>query len=404
MFCTYAQFKYSLTRLDLSKNRIRADKFSYKIALFDELKELDLSENLFDQIPCILPKNLEVLKFNQNKIRTLMTKPIATLARNDDEILSILGLSHLIKTKKNAISKSITIDLLNENLEEEKEKQAKAKESMYDQPDVDRREDFVLPHVFYLRNLKELYLAHNNILEVPHDFSILNTNLRLLDLSFNQISNVGVSLCRGFSNLKTLNLESNRIKDLSEKLRELNELEYLNLKNNKLVSLNYEICFELKKLKELYLSGNQIESLPAYSPNKKPPKKSASEHRSKTPGTDHQTRDLTPSQASLIASMAKNSNNKQKNRVESSAAGAGAQTPSKTLYSFNLPDLQKIDLSSNRFRADFSLYNSFALCSELTEIDLSGNMVIMTGACFLLNLLKIEHFRLHFWKQVMPMS
>jgi hypothetical protein len=41
-----------------------------------------------------------------------------------------------------------------------------------------------------------------------------------------------------------------------------------------------------------------------------------------------------------------------------------------------LPSLNKIDLSNNKFRADFPLYNAFALCSRLTEIDLSCNKIV----------------------------
>jgi Leucine-rich repeat (LRR) protein len=328
------------------------------------LKELDLSENAFEQIPCILPKNLETLNFNNNKLRTLMTKPIAGTVRNDEEVLAILGLNSIFKSKKNAMSKKINIDLLTANENAHAEKEA-ARESLYDQPDVDKREEYVLPHVFYLRNLKHLHLAHNCIVDVPADFSILNSNLETLDLSYNTLTQVGVSLCRGFSNLKRLNLEANKIRDMSDKVRELNELEYLNLNNNKLTTLIYEVCFDLKKLKELYLSGNQIDQMPKFASTRKLKIKSAA---SKSSGNEY--RALTPSQAQLISSLKSGGSS---NRGE----GANSAVPVKpySMYTFNLPHLCKIDLSFNRFRTEFPLYNTFALCPRLTEIDLSNNKV-----------------------------
>ena len=370
IFCAFAQFKRTLQRLDLSKNQLKLEKFSYKIALFEELKELNLSENQFEQIPCILPKNLETLNFNKNKIRTLMTKPMAQQARSDEEILAILGLNNLFKRKKNAISKMTSINLLG-NTEEIELENKKAKELMYDQPEVDKREEFVLPHVFYLRNLKQLHLANNNIIDVPHDFSILNSNLELLDLSFNQINQVGVSLCRGFSNLKWLSLESNRIRELSDKLCELNELEYLNLSNNRLSSLNFELCFDLKRLRELHLSGNFLERLPLF--RNKSRKSLALEQQQK----QQNHRALTPSQAQLISSLNKqqssnNTKNANKNEINATAAES---TKSPSLFTFNLPQLAKIDLSKNKFKTDFSLFTTFALCSRLTDIDLSSNKV-----------------------------
>ncbi len=292
-----------------------------------------------------------------------MTKPIAGTVRNDEEVLNILGLNAIFKSKKNAMSKKINIDLLtaNENTQVEKEK---AKESMYDQPDVDRREEYVLPHVFYLRNLKNLHLAYNNIQDIPADFSILNSNLESLDLSFNLLTQINVSLCRGFSNLKFLNLESNKIKDMSDKLRELNELEYFNLNNNRLVTLSYELCFDLKRLKELHLSGNLLEKLPQFASTRKVKLKSGnSEKRSENAAA----RALTPSQAHLISSLKSSSSRNGQH---------SASTQNKTLYTFNLPNLNRIDLSNNKFKADFPLYNTFALCSRLTEIDLSCNKIV----------------------------
>jgi leucine-rich repeat protein SHOC2 len=338
-FCTYARFRESLEELNLSKNLIKLAKFSYRIALFVKLKTLNLSENQFDQIPSILPNNLELLNMNQNKIRTLMTRPLANQARNDDEVLNILGLDKVLinHNKKSSMSQRVNVDLLDSE-ESESVKRKRELAGDYDRPEVDHREEFVLPHVFYLRNLKQLHLSGNQIQDVPNDFSILNSSLIKLDLSFNLLTHLPVSLCRSFGDLKSLNLEANRIRDLSDKLRELNELEYLNLRQNRLVNLTYELCFSLKNLKELYLASNLLENLPLFSPYNK------LLNRSSRPNTSTTT--FRPNSAK-----------------------------SSTYFTFNLPKLRKIDLSFNRFKDQFSLYKTFALCTSLEEINLHSNQI-----------------------------
>ena len=64
-FCTYSRFSDMLVKLDLSKNELTNETFTYKIALFEALRELDLSENRFEQIPNTLPANLQELTMNR---------------------------------------------------------------------------------------------------------------------------------------------------------------------------------------------------------------------------------------------------------------------------------------------------------------------------------------------------
>ena len=318
LFCYYSKFLNTLVKLNLSKNQMKNETISYKIATYEELKYLDLSENLLELVPNPLPKDLEELVLNKNKIKSLMVRPLSATAKNDEELLQALGIGKEDKSKIKPNSKLKESDV-------------------YDEPDVDFAEQINLPHVFYLRKLKKLHLRDNHIQEVPTDFGILNSNLEFLDLGYNFLTQISVSLCRGLGGLKYLSVDSNRIRELPDKIRELSDLELLNLSKNRLLSLNYEVCNDLKNLKVLLLNNNNLEELPIFVPNRRP-----------------------------VSGM---------KRTPSSLSNASFVRKPK--FTFNLPSLKKIDLSSNKFSSDFSFYSTFGLCSSLEEISLASNRIYL---------------------------
>ena len=346
-FCAYARFRDIITTLDLSKNQLTTESFTYKIALFESLKELNLSENRFEQIPNTLPKNLEELNMNKNRIKTLMIRPLSQSARNDTEILKALKLNE-ITAKKHA-------DPGMEFLFHRNSVKKEFNESIYDQPDIDQMEEMALPHVFYLRNLKRIHLADNHIQEIPADFGILNSNLEHIDLSTNMLFQLSVSLCRGLGFLKYLNLTSNRIRELTDKIRELSELEYLNLSYNRLTNINFELCNDLRNLKELYLNNNNLDTLPAFGLNKKNTDSSNSNklQRPPTRASSHKDGDSRITPSSRISTFGKRKN----------------------YFTFSLPSLTKIDLSFNKFKGSFSVYSAFSLSPKLVEINLNSNKI-----------------------------
>lgn len=365
-FCSFARFRDTITSINLSKNQLREDTFTYKIAIFENLKELDLSHNLFESVPNPMPPNLEILNLNNNKIKTLMIRPLSQLALNDDDVMSVLDLEdRKFRPKKVASAKVYDAEQENDDNNEEENNAAslepKETESMreekikrhtnkkkkfgfderiYDEPDIDKIDSIEIPHVFYLRSLKRLQLRDNHLNEIPPDFGILNSNLEFLDLGFNLLNEISVSLCRGLTSLKYLDLSSNRIKKLPDKLRELSELEYLDLSKNRIMLLNSECCNDLKNLKELDLSGNCLVNL-LVSLN-------------------------LPSQKSSLSTHS---------RQPSMSSETGSKSNEYTKFSFNLPNLKKLNLSNNRLNESLSLYRSFALSSQLVEIDLSSNQL-----------------------------
>ncbi len=301
-FCLFSKFKKSLLVFNLRKNNLNNENFTEFFFVFQNLLRLDLSENQFRQIPNALPESLEELKINTNKVNTLNIRmPFSdgsslTVDENDfDDVKQY----EFVKQRFNAREPAI--------------------------------------NAFYLRNLRRLHLRKNNLKEVPADFGLLNTSLEYLDLSSNLINQFDTSLCRGFTCLAHLNLNSNYIRYVPEQVRELQQLKYLNLSKNQLCRLNFEICNELPNLTDLDLQSNCLEELPVFK------------------------RDTKSSIAQVV--------------VASDQQYKEATPPKPQLFTFDLKKLKRIDLSSNRFHSTFSLYTTFALCSNLAEINLDTNQI-----------------------------
>lgn len=344
-FCSYSRFKLSIEKLNLSKNRLKNQTLTNRLVLFENLKQLNLAENEFELIPSGLPIFLEVLNLNKNSIKTLMIRPLPPEAWQDEEVMTALKLN--------------TNKVYEDSLYGASEKE-KANESIDELPDVDQHEELTLPHVFYLRNLKRLDLADNYLVDVPNDFGVLNSSLELIDLSNNLLAHIGTGLCRGLGSLKFLNLSSNKIQDLPDKLRELSDLEVLNLSNNKLAYLNYELCNDLKNLRELNLSSNMIDTLPLFSSSSR-----RSRSVSQSAKNKHRMSISLVNPDSIMA---------QKSR-ENSALAPSSATKRNSKYTFNLASLCKIDLSSNRLNGTLSLYTAFSQSNNLEIINVSSNRI-----------------------------
>ncbi|KAF9353798.1 hypothetical protein BGX34_011370 [Mortierella sp. NVP85] len=142
-----------------------------------------------------------------------------------------------------------------------------------------------IPHEFFdgLRNLRELYLDHNDIKVVP-DSLLKLSKLDVLDLSCNSISSFDTAFkLKKLKNLRRLNLDHNLLTDISPiyKLKSLRELRmnhnfvpYLAIAINNLTKLKIlsmesnsiamlpETMGKLGNLCELRLSGNNLRTLP----------------------------------------------------------------------------------------------------------------------------------------------
>ncbi|MHA2035224.1 MAG: leucine-rich repeat domain-containing protein [Promethearchaeota archaeon] len=113
-----------------------------------------------------------------------------------------------------------------------------------------------LDSIFSLRDLRKCDLRFNHLIKIPESFK---NSIEYLDLSYNKI--VKLPDLYNFTVIKTLNLKSNRLRDLPYSIGSLSSIEVLNLRNNVLTSLPESIK-SLAFLKTLDLHGNKFSDLP----------------------------------------------------------------------------------------------------------------------------------------------
>lgn len=109
--------------------------------------------------------------------------------------------------------------------------------------------------------VKELYLSNNNIRAIKSAFEVY-TNLVLLDLSLNNLQNLGEKNFIANSKIETIILKLNNITDLyPNTFAGLQSLKTLDLSSNLIEILNGSIFQHAKSLKFLDLSSNNIKSI-----------------------------------------------------------------------------------------------------------------------------------------------
>ena len=108
--------------------------------------------------------------------------------------------------------------------------------------------------------LRELYLSHNKISEVPEDLKCLS-NLKVLELSNNQLQRIPGAALSEWTNMEYLNLGCNRLLEIPDEVERMSSLRVLRLSDNSLRQLPSAIC-RLYKLQTLTLSKNRLVALP----------------------------------------------------------------------------------------------------------------------------------------------
>ena len=113
-------------------------------------------------------------------------------------------------------------------------------------------------------NIRVILLNHNSISEIqPGFFDPVNTVVKILDLSLNDLTEVTADSLGGLRRLKSLDLSSNRITSLmSSTFEESRELLQLNLSHNLLSEVQAGSLKRQHQLQVLDLSHNQLTNLP----------------------------------------------------------------------------------------------------------------------------------------------
>ncbi len=114
--------------------------------------------------------------------------------------------------------------------------------------------------ILELKQLKRLYLQHNQLSTLPAEMGKLS-QLQEVNLSHNQLGGIPKSFGK-LNHLRVVNLANNRLTSLPKPLRFLKNLQKLHLNDNKISSLPSYLC-QTERLQELYVSNNPIRKLPA---------------------------------------------------------------------------------------------------------------------------------------------
>uniref|UniRef100_A0A182JC55 Uncharacterized protein n=1 Tax=Anopheles atroparvus TaxID=41427 RepID=A0A182JC55_ANOAO len=111
------------------------------------------------------------------------------------------------------------------------------------------------------RSLQTLDLSANQLRELPESLSGL-TELREIDVSFNQITALSPNVLVSWRNLEELKVSNNKVNQLHQgSLRNLPLLQYLDLSSNELTLLEHGSLRNLPELQELVLADNKLTEL-----------------------------------------------------------------------------------------------------------------------------------------------
>lgn len=105
-----------------------------------------------------------------------------------------------------------------------------------------------------------IQLSKSNLRDIPKDLLQISQQIRTLDLNTNRLQRLSDSIS-SFKNLKILNLNHNKLKFVSAHLGQLEKLESLLLEDNLLETLPNELG-RLSNLKTLNLSRNSFRTFP----------------------------------------------------------------------------------------------------------------------------------------------
>ncbi|KAL0869585.1 hypothetical protein ABMA27_005847 [Loxostege sticticalis] len=108
------------------------------------------------------------------------------------------------------------------------------------------------------RNLKNLNMSHNYLVDIPDAVLDSFTQLETLDLSHNYIDSLSISTFEGIKKLNSLFLSDNRITDINYSFFRFSDLTVLDLSHNRIESLKLHDFEKLTKLETIDLSSNSL--------------------------------------------------------------------------------------------------------------------------------------------------
>ncbi|XP_055942289.1 leucine-rich repeat-containing protein 40-like [Argiope bruennichi] len=221
------------------------------------LTKLNISRNQFEVLPdCIFSlKSLKSLQAQHNKLHHL----------NDDignlSFLEELDLSYNnLKKLPHCIGFLSRVTFLNLSNNELAQLPVEMGDMMaLKHLDLSKNKLKSLPSLMeMLHHLEQLYIQHNNITELP----ILTNckSLKEIHAGFNSIKTLSTEFLEAISNIKLLDLRDNKISEIPDTICSLQALERLDISNNALSSLPFTLG-TLPHLKFLSIDGNPMRTI-----------------------------------------------------------------------------------------------------------------------------------------------
>lgn len=121
-----------------------------------------------------------------------------------------------------------------------------------------------LPYNLLISNtqLEIIVIANNNLTNIPVEFLAKTSNLIEMDFSFNRIAQLDPLLFENTRKLKTIYFSYNEIESLTTQIFfNLFDLEYLDFSYNRIKTIDQDLLMDNKKLKALLLNNNQVKQL-----------------------------------------------------------------------------------------------------------------------------------------------
>lgn len=220
---------------------------------FDQLKNLDISNNeltnltchMFDQLPILralnLSRNLIINEHIQYKLFQHCFTQLQHLDLSNNKIMSIVYEKKLLDADPESPS---TVENADSN------------QSQTTQP---TQSDGLFANI---PNLHELYLGNNQINDLPRNAFVALPKLHVLNLANNQLSIIPFQVFQMLNTLQYLDLSSNQLVTFLDNFFIKNEaLTVLNLRNNSIDRILKNSLYGLMHLIELDLSENHIISI-----------------------------------------------------------------------------------------------------------------------------------------------
>ncbi|XP_062427265.1 nephrocan-like [Rhea pennata] len=238
-----------LKYLSMTDNRLNSFPASF-FAAFQNLQFLSLRGNFLTKVPLDLPRSLLSLKLEKNRLKTIRFRDMKHLENLSEFFLSENQLSSIDGAQ--LLHNLTTLELSKNQLHTMPLRLPGRLQKLDCSNNLIQR---VTAQDFQgLQDLKHLFLDHNAVR--MFEAGALQQCVQLSNLALEQNLLISIPL-RLPDTLARLDLKGNGIEDVGEQeLKDLKQLQVLNLRNNKISALHRKVFENLPRLRHLYLDGN----------------------------------------------------------------------------------------------------------------------------------------------------